>query len=242
MATPADVAVEPGSGGARNAVAIHAAGLTFRYDTPEGELVVLDGIDFDVEAGTVVAVTGASGSGKTTLLSVLGGLDRPHAGSVLIAGHDLARLNRDDMARYRREIVGFVFQDFGLLGQLTALENVELALTFERVSHRARRTRARELLGAVGLIDRLGHRPRALSGGEKQRVAIARALANGPRLVLADEPTGNLDPVATAAVLELLMRVPVEHGSTVVVVTHDDAIAAMADRRLHLVNGRIATE
>ncbi|MDQ1380160.1 MAG: putative transport system ATP-binding protein [Actinomycetota bacterium] len=236
MASPARVAVDPADG---PGVAVHAVGLTFSYDTPEGRLVVLDGIDFDVEAGSVVAVTGASGSGKTTLLSVLGGLDRPHAGSVVIAGHDLALLDRDEMARYRREVVGFVFQDFGLLGQLTALENVELALTFERVSRRQRRARARELLGAVGLIDRLGHRPRALSGGEKQRVAIARALANSPRLVLADEPTGNLDAAATAVVLELLMQVPAEHGSTVVVVTHDDAIAARADRRMHLADGRI---
>jgi putative ABC transport system ATP-binding protein len=236
MASPARVAVDPDDG---RGVAVHAVGLTFRYDTPAGELVVLDGIDFDVEAGAVVAVTGASGSGKTTLLSVLGGLDRPHAGSVVIAGHDLARLDRDEMARYRREVVGFVFQDFGLLGQLTALENVELALTFERMSRRQRRARARALLGAVGRIDRLGHRPRALSGGEKQRVAIARALANSPRLVLADEPTGNLDSAATAVVLELLMQVPAEHGSTVIVVTHDDAVAARADRRMHLVDGRI---
>lgn len=236
MASPADVAVDPNE---RAGVAVHASGLRFRYDTPEGELVVLDSIDFDIDAGSVVAITGASGSGKTTLLSVLGGLDRPHGGSVLIAGNDLAQLGRDEMARYRREVVGFVFQDFGLLGQLTALENVELALTFEHVSRRHRRARARELLGAVGLGDRLGHRPRALSGGEKQRVAIARALANEPRLVLADEPTGNLDPAATAVVLDMLLRVPVEHGSTVLVVTHDDAIAARADRRMHLVGGRI---
>jgi predicted ABC-type transport system involved in lysophospholipase L1 biosynthesis ATPase subunit len=240
MASPADVAVDADDG--RRGVGVHAVGLTFTYDTPAGDLVVLDAIDFDIAAGTVVAVTGVSGSGKTTLLSVLGGLDRPPAGSVVIAGHDLALLDRDEMARYRREVVGFVFQDFGLLGQLTALENVELALTFERVSRRRRRARARELLDAVGLGDRLGHRPRALSGGEKQRVAIARALANNPRLVLADEPTGNLDRAATEVVLDLLMRVPAEHGSTVVVVTHDDAIAARADRRMHLVDGRIASE
>ncbi len=229
------VGVEPADRG----VAVHATGLSFHYETPDGRLTVLDAIDFDVAAGTVVAITGASGSGKTTLLSVLGGLDRAHGGSVQIAGHDLATLGRDEMARYRRDVVGFVFQDFGLLGQLTALENVELALAFERVSRRERRARARELLGAVGLGERLGHRPRALSGGEKQRVAIARALANQPRLVLADEPTGNLDPAATAVVLDMLLRVPVEHGSTVVVVTHDDEIAARADHRMHLVNGRI---
>ena len=201
---------------------------------------MLDGIDFDVDAGSVVAITGVSGSGKTTLLSVLGGLDRPQGGAVTVGGQDLSNLDRDLTARYRREVVGFVFQDFGLLGQLTALENVELALTFERVSRRRRRARARELLTGVGLADRLGHRPRALSGGEKQRVAIARALANEPRLVLADEPTGNLDAASTGVVLEMLMQVPARHGSTVIVVTHDDAVAQLADRTLHLVDGRIA--
>jgi putative ABC transport system ATP-binding protein len=152
----------------------------------------------------------------------------------------LSHLNRNQIAEYRRAVVGFVFQDFGLLGQLTALENVELALTFARVSRRRRRARARELLIAVGLERRLQHRPRALSGGEKQRVAIARALANSPRLVLADEPTGNLDAESTETVLELLMRVPAEHGATVLVVTHDDAVAACADRRLYLERGRLA--
>jgi len=223
-------------------VAVHVRGLTFRYDTPEGELMVLNGIDFDVEAGSTIAITGSSGSGKTTLLSVLGGLDRPQGGSVTVAGQDLSRLERDQTARYRREVVGFVFQDFGLLGQLTALENVELALTFERGSRGRRRARARDLLAAVGLADRLGHRPRALSGGEKQRVAIARALANEPRLVLADEPTGNLDAAATATVLEMLMQVPAQHGSTVIVVTHDSAVAALAQRRMCIVDGQIDAE
>jgi ABC-type lipoprotein export system ATPase subunit len=202
--------------------------------------VVLDNVDLDVAAGKIVAVAGTSGSGKTTLLSVLGGLDRVQSGTVRVAGHDLAQLNRDEVARYRREVVGFVFQDFGLLGHLTALENVELALTFSRTSRRLRRARARELLAAVGLAERLAHRPSALSGGEKQRVAIARALANQPQLVLADEPTGNLDAASTETVLDLLLRVPVEHRSTVIVVTHDNAVAARSDVRLTLTNGRIA--
>jgi putative ABC transport system ATP-binding protein len=220
-------------------VAVRVHELGFSYDTPSGRLTVLDHVSFEVAAGTTVAITGASGSGKTTLLAVIGGLDRPPEGEVCVAGRDLTRLDRNEIARYRREVVGFVFQDFGLLGQLSALENVELALTFARVPRRQRRSRARALLGAVGLGDRLSHRPRALSGGEKQRVAIARALANDPQLVLADEPTGNLDDGSTATVLDLLMRVPAEHGSTVIVVTHDHAVAAFADRRLHLTHGRI---
>jgi putative ABC transport system ATP-binding protein len=220
-------------------VAVSVRALGFHYDTPSGLLPVLEDVTFEVDAGTTVAITGASGSGKTTLLSVIGGLDAPPVGDVVVAGRDLARLDRSEIARYRREVVGFVFQDFGLLGQLTALENVELALTFARVPRRRRRARARELLIAAGLGDRLGHRPRALSGGEKQRVAIARALANDPLLVLADEPTGNLDAGSTAVVLDLLMRVPAEHGSTVIVVTHDDTVAGFAHHRLHLVHGRI---
>jgi putative ABC transport system ATP-binding protein len=220
--------------------AVDVKGLSFAYDTPEGELLVLDRLDFEVDAGTTVAISGTSGSGKTTLLSVLGGLDRPQDGIVVVAGRELATLGRDEIAQYRREVVGFVFQDFGLLGQLTALENVELALTFTHASRRRRRARARELLDAVGLRERVSHRPRALSGGEKQRVAIARALANEPQLVLADEPTGNLDATSSAAVLDLLLNVPAEHGTTVVVVTHDEAVASRANRRMHLVDGRVA--
>jgi putative ABC transport system ATP-binding protein len=219
--------------------AVRVRELGFHYDTPSGPLTVLDDVSFDVDVGTTIAITGASGSGKTTLLSVIGGLDRPPEGEVVVAGRDLTRLDRNEIARYRREVVGFVFQDFGLLGQLSALENVELALTFARVPRRRRRSRARDLLTAAGLGDRLSHRPRALSGGEKQRVAIARALANSPQLVLADEPTGNLDADSTGTVLDLLMRVPAEHGSTVVVVTHDQMVASFADRRLHLAHGRI---
>jgi putative ABC transport system ATP-binding protein len=235
VASPASSETLDGRG-----VAIHARALDFGYETPTGPLLVLDRLDCDIDPGWVVAITGASGSGKTTLLSVLGGLDRPQGGLVSVGGTDLARLGRDDMAKYRRDIVGFVFQDFGLLGQLTALENVELALTFSRTGRRRRRERARELLAAVGLADRSSHRPSALSGGEKQRVAIARALANEPRLVLADEPTGNLDAGSTETVLDILVRVPAEHGCTVIVVTHDDQVAARADHRLHLVNGRVS--
>jgi ABC-type lipoprotein export system ATPase subunit len=222
-------------------VAIEIRKLSFVYDAADGPLRILNDLDLHVDAGDVVAISGTSGSGKTTLLSVLGGLDRPQTGTVVVGNDNLGELRRDDIARYRRETVGFVFQDFGLLGQLTALENVELALTFAHVPRRQRRERARELLDAVALHERLSHRPRALSGGEKQRVAIARALANGPSLVLADEPTGNLDATSTEGVLELLMRVPADYGSTVVVATHDELVAAEARRRLRLSDGRLET-
>ncbi len=227
------VKIEPAGAG----VAVEVRDLGFAYDTPNGPLVVLDHVSFDVPAGAVVAIRGRSGSGKTTLLSLLGGLDQIDDGSVTVGEHDLGRLTRNEIAAYRRDVVGFVFQDFGLLGQLTALENVELALMFSPNPRRVRRTRAAELLDAVGLAERLGHRPRALSGGEKQRVAIARALANNPQLVLADEPTGNLDADATDNVLELLLRVPADHGSTVIVVTHDETVAGAAHSQLHLLDG-----
>ena len=220
-------------------MAIEVRNLRYEYATASGKLSVLDGVYFDIAAGDVVAVAGASGSGKTTLLSVLGGLDRPTSGTVVVGGEDLGTLNRDDLARYRRETVGFVFQDFGLLGQLTALENVELALTIAGAPARRRRARAGDLLEAVGLQARASHRPRALSGGEKQRVAIARALANEPSLVLADEPTGNLDVTSTAEILDVLMRLPAEHGSTVVVVTHDELVAENTRRRLRLEGGKL---
>jgi len=234
MATPASTASAFDARG----VAISTRGLEFGYDTPAGRLRVLDHLDCDIAPGSVVAITGASGSGKTTLLSVLGGLDQPQAGSVRVGGVDLAQLRRDDMAKYRRDVVGFVFQDFGLLGQLTALENVELALTFGRAARRHRRDRARQLLTAVGLSDRLSHRPNALSGGEKQRVAIARALANEPRLVLADEPTGNLDAGSARDVLTLLQKLNKDFGKTIVMVTHDPHSAAAATRLIHLDKGQ----
>jgi putative ABC transport system ATP-binding protein len=215
-------------------VDIRVRGLSHIYDTREGRVPVLAALDLDVEPCEFVAVTGPSGVGKTTLLSVLGGLERPQSGSVVVGGVDLSRLRGDGLAEYRRTTVGFVFQDFGLLGMMTAQENVELALMFAGVRGRGRAKRAAALLDAVGLAQRARHRPAALSGGESQRVAIARALANRPSLVLADEPTGNLDDAATDNVLALLMSMPAQHACTVVVVTHNAHVAARADRQLAL--------
>lgn len=224
---------------ASGGVAISVRNLSYAYETASGALPVLAGVDIEIAAGDVVAVAGASGSGKTTLLSVLGGLDRPESGTVFVGGEDLGRLSRDDLARYRRETVGFVFQDFGLLGQLTALENVELALTIAGAAKRWRRLRAWEFLDAVGLHERAAHRPRALSGGEKQRVAIARALANSPRLILADEPTGNLDSATGGSIVELLLNLVRAEKKTLVVVTHDRALAQRGDRTLEMRDGVI---
>ena len=216
------------------AVSIMVRGLCHEYATEAGPLRVIDQLDLDVAAGEVVAITGSSGVGKTTVLSLLGGLDRVQAGSVLIGGADIGALRRDALASYRRTTIGFVFQDYGLLPSLTAIENVELALAMAGVTRKHRRARASELLDAVGLTARTAHRPYALSGGESQRVAIARALANAPRLVLADEPTGNLDGAASDQVLDMLQRLPREHGCTVVAVTHNLGVAAACDRVIAL--------
>ena len=199
---------------------------------------VLDDLDLDVPAGGYVALVGASGAGKTTLLALLGGLERVQSGTLTVGEHDVAALTGDDLAAYRRLTVGFVFQHFGLLDALTAVENVELAAVLAGEPPSQRRARARALLGAVGMTPRASHRPGALSGGERQRVAIARALVNRPRLVLADEPTGNLDEDTSVEVLRLLESLQEERGCTLLVVTHDRAIARRAGHVLTLDHGR----
>ncbi len=214
-------------------------GLTHRFRTREGPITVLDGLDLDVPAVGYVTLTGRSGAGKSTLLALLGGLEPPQEGSISVHGHDLTHLSRDELATFRRETVGFVFQHFGLLETLSAVENVELACTLARVAARRRRQRSLDLLDAVGLADRGSHRPAELSGGERQRVAIARALANRPQVVLADEPTGNLDDDSATMVIELLESLPGEHGCTLVVVTHNRALARRAERLLVLRDGRL---
>ncbi|MCU1458344.1 MAG: transporter ATP-binding protein [Actinomycetia bacterium] len=223
-------------------VDVHVRGLSHVYRTPEGPITVIDGLDLDVIGPAHVAVTGPSGAGKSTLLAVLGGLDRAQEGSITVGGIDVTSLSGDDLARYRRDTVGFVFQHYGLLGTCTALENVELALSFTGGPTRLRRARALELLDAVGLSARASHRPASLSGGEAQRVAVARALANRPRLILADEPTGNLDDDSTERILELLHALPRDVGCTLITVTHNRAVADRADRRLQLRNGRLVDE
>jgi len=214
---------------------LEARGLCRTYD--QGRVRALDGVDLDVARGELVSIVGPSGSGKSTLLHVLGALEPPDEGTVRLDGHDLATERRLDRVRARS--VGFVFQLHNLVPTATARENVELPLFALGVRARERRERALALLDAVELSDRADHRPSELSGGERQRVAIARALANRPPLVLADEPTGDLDQATGRRILELLRRLQRERDLALVLVTHDPEIAATADRTVRLVDGRI---
>jgi ABC-type lipoprotein export system ATPase subunit len=228
--------VTPATGG----VAVSAQHLTYDYRRRgEDDVRVLDGLDLTLRAGERLAVTGRSGAGKTTLLALLGGLERMQSGRLEVGDIDVSGLDGDALAAYRGSTIGFVFQHFGLLGTLTALENVELAMAVASLPRVERTERARSLLDAVGLSGRARHLPSALSGGESQRVAIARALANSPRLILADEPTGNLDDESTAIVLDLLGSLADGHGCTLVVATHDEAVASRWDRRLSLEHGAL---
>jgi len=202
-----------------------------------GWLTILDDISFSVAAGDTVAIVGASGSGKSTLLGLLAGLDRPSAGRIIASGEDLFAMNEDARAQWRARHVGFVFQSFQLLPQMTALENVMLPLELAGASDAA--ARAREGLSRVGLADRLNHYPRTLSGGEQQRVALARAFASRPALLFADEPTGSLDHATGERVIELLFEMNRESGATLILVTHDPALAGRCARRLTLRNGRL---
>lgn len=200
-------------------------------------LTILDGVDLSIQAGELVAILGPSGSGKSTLLGLLAGLDRPSSGSVLIEGRAIENLDEDELALMRRASVGFVFQSFQLLGNLTALENVLVPLELTGVPQA--RARATKVLAEVGLGERGHHYPSQLSGGEQQRVAVARAFASEPALLFADEPTGNLDSETGGRILELLLDMRARSGTTLVLVTHDPKIAAHADRQVHLFGGRL---
>jgi putative ABC transport system ATP-binding protein len=217
-------------------IQLHA--LNHWYRSGRSQVQALVDIDLNIPAGGYVALTGPSGAGKSTLLSLIGGLERPQSGTLMVGHHNLRDLHADVLAEYRRTTIGFVFQHFGLLDLLSARENIELAASLSAPSRR-RRQHAINLLGEVGLLDRAEHRPGQLSGGERQRVAIARALVNDPGLILADEPTGNLDAVSGMRVLDLLERVHRERGCTLLVVTHNEAVAERADQRYRLDGGRL---
>ena len=218
---------------------VKCEGLTKQVATPDHVLTIVKDATFEVRAGEAVAILGASGSGKSTLLGLLAGLDVPSAGRVVIDGEDLFRLSEDGRAQLRGRMVGFVFQSFQLLPALTALENVMLPLELSGGTDAA--SRARAVLGRVGLAERLGHYPRQLSGGEQQRVALARAFVTEPKLLFADEPTGNLDSVTGEHVIELLFEMNRERGTTLILVTHDAELAGRCDRRIHISAGEIVS-
>jgi ABC-type lipoprotein export system ATPase subunit len=218
-----------------------ARGLRKEYGSGEGLVRAVDTVDLDVARGETLAIMGPSGCGKSTLLHMVGGLDRPSAGELWLNGSRIDRLSERGLAKLRRHEVGFIFQAFHLMDELTAQENIELPALLAGRSPRESRRRARQLLDQVGLADRAVHLPSALSGGQRQRVAIARALANEPLLVLADEPTGNLDSAATLEVLRLFEDLHAG-GLTLVVVTHDERIAATADRMISMRDGAFVDE
>jgi putative ABC transport system ATP-binding protein len=219
---------------------VEARAITKLYRMEGVEVRALDEVDLTVARGDSLAIMGPSGSGKSTLLGLLGGLDRPTSGSLAFEGREVASLSDDELARVRNQVVGFVFQSFQLLPRTTALANVGLPLVYRGLGRAERHERAAEALRAVGLAKRMGHRPSQLSGGEQQRVAIARALAAEPAMLLADEPTGNLDSRSGQEVLDLLVGLRAERGVAVVAVTHDAGVAARFDRTVLVRDGRLA--
>lgn len=218
-------------------------GLRKHYRMGETTVRALDGVSLTVPEGEFLALLGTSGSGKSTLLNLIAGLDHPSDGSLRIFDQDLAGMSRKDLSLHRRRNVGIIFQSFNLVPSMTAAENVELAMIFAGVPRPARESRASALLESVGLKGRQHHRPKELSGGEQQRVAIARALSNNPQILLADEPTGNLDSRTSAEILRLLQDLNVRDGRTIIMVTHDPALAASyAHRTITLLDGAIVSE
>lgn len=218
---------------------IELQGVTKTYRLGDEVLNALDNVNLTIRSGEFVAITGPSGSGKSTLANIIGGLDRPTTGRIVVDGNDLSHVRDHQLSDYRNRSIGFVFQSFNLQSTQTALENVMLPLTFARMKPKDRKARAQECLEAVGLGDRLKHRPSQLSGGQRQRVAIARALAVKPRIIMADEPTGNLDSARGVEIMKLLEDLN-RQGITLVVITHDMSIAKQAGRVIQIKDGKVA--
>jgi len=212
------------------------------YVMGDVEVPALRGVDLDIDRGEFVAVMGSSGSGKSTFMNIVGCLDRPTSGSYFLEGQEVGSLSRDEWAHIRNKRIGFVFQGFNLLPRTTAIENVELPMMYNGFHGRQRHERAFQVLSLVGLEDRLDHAPNQLSGGQQQRVAIARALVNRPSLLLADEPTGNLDTTTSAEIMSLFQRLNAEQGITIVLVTHEADVAAYAQRQIHFRDGVITSD
>lgn len=221
-------------------VAIHTDQLCRHYRMGETTILAVDGVSIEVRAGEFVSLLGTSGSGKSSVLNLIAGLDRPTSGSVIVQGRDLAQLSREELAKYRLHVVGMVFQSFNLISSMTVAENVELPLRFAEVDRPLRNTMAREALERVGLQARMHHRPSQLSGGEQQRAALARALINRPQVLLADEPTGNLDSRTGSEIMDLICELNRQLGMTVVMVTHERALAERyTQRMIFLADGKL---
>src|SRR5579863_4202426 len=221
-------------------VSIHSENVCRHYRMGETVIRAVDDVSLQVNAGEFVALLGSSGSGKSSMLNLIAGLDRPTSGSVVVQGRDLAKLSREELAKYRLHVVGMVFQSFNLIPNMTLIENVELPLRFAEVDRGQRESMARGALERVGLRARLNHRPSELSGGEQQRAALARALINGPKLLLADEPTGNLDSHTGTEIMDMLRDLNRESGMTIVMVTHERALAERyAQRMIFLADGKL---
>jgi len=218
---------------------IEIKGVTRTYKLGDEILNALDNVSFSVNAGEFVAITGPSGSGKSTLANIIGGLDKPNSGTISVDGNDLSHTRDNKLSDYRNEHIGFVFQSFNLQGNNTALENVMLPLVFARMKNKERKVRAKECLEAVGLGDRLKHRPTQLSGGQRQRVAIARALATRPKILIADEPTGNLDSARGEEIMKLLKELNKKEGITLLIITHDMNVARQAGRVVEIRDGKL---
>jgi len=231
----------PYGGGVAHSSVIQLSRVSKVYRSGTLEVAALRDVDLTVDHGEFVAIAGPSGSGKSTLMHILGCLDVPTSGRYLLAGEDVSRMTEDDLAAIRNRRIGFVFQQFNLLPSLTALGNVELPLSYSGVPRHERRERAVDALSRVGLADRLAHRPGELSGGQQQRVAVARALVTEPAMILADEPTGNLDSTSTRDVLGLLRELH-DTGRTVVLITHEADVAEAASRVVHMLDGRVVDE